>query len=297
MDCSLRAWWFMRLTGMKMETGFNQQKVIVSGEGKTRKAEHSKTGKEVLIGSIEKMSKSKRNTVDPDDIMQTYGADTARWFMLSDSPPERDVEWTDAGAEGAHRFIQRVWRLVQTWSEDTRTAANPESTPGNGKSIDIRKATHKTLKAIGEDIERLAFNRAIARLYEFVNILSGIKKTEADATEINSAMKEGLDVLTQCLAPVMPHLAETCWEQMGHKDLVSEQAWPEYQESLATDDSILLPVQINGKKRADIEVSPDASTSEIEAATLQLDVVIRQLDGKTPRKVIVVPKRIVNVVI
>ncbi|KAG1702751.1 Leucine--tRNA ligase [Nymphon striatum] len=146
--------------------------VVLSGEGKDRKAVHVKTGEDVKIGGIEKMSKSKRNTIDPDDIMQTYGADTARWFMLSDSPPERDVEWTDSGAEGAHRFVQRIWRLVQTWSENVKSASPPDNLQDE-KANAIRKTSHKTLKAIGEDIERLGFNRAIARLYEYVNALSG----------------------------------------------------------------------------------------------------------------------------
>jgi len=237
---------------------------IVEEDGK-RKAYKLSDNSELPIGGIEKMSKSKKNVVDPDDIIATYGADTARWFMLSDSPPERDVEWTDAGAEGAHRFVQRIWRLVS--------------------------------KAIGEDIERLGFNRAIARLYEYVNILSGAGDVKNSNSDIDSAMKEGLSFLIQCFAPVMPHLGETCWEELGFDGLVSEQSWPQHDDALAKDDTIILPVQINGKKRADLEVNPDASVKEIEDATLALDVVIKQLDGKEPKKIIVVPKRIVNVVV
>ncbi|MDJ0613074.1 MAG: leucine--tRNA ligase [Rhizobiaceae bacterium] len=257
-----------------------------------RVAKRTDNGEEVPIGGIEKMSKSKRNTVDPDEIIATYGADTARWFMLSDSPPDRDVEWTDAGAEGAHRFVQRIWRLVVTWADVLSGVAVPDANNGN----EIRKATHKTLKAIGEDIERLGFNRAIARIYEFVNVLSSVKPDQANDDQ-KSAVKEGLNVLVQSIAPMMPHLAEQCWETMGGSGLVAEQSWPEYSPDLAKDDVIMMPIQINGKKRADLEVSPDASSDEIEAATLKLDVVLKHLEGKTPKKIIVVPKRIVNVVV
>ena len=268
---------------------------IIEQDGK-RKAYKLSDNSEVPIGGIEKMSKSKKNVVDPDDIIATYGADTARWFMLSDSPPERDVEWTDAGAEGAHRFVQRIWRLVSTWSENVRSAEAPDDLKDE-KANAIRKASHKTLKAIGEDIERLGFNRAIARLYEYVNTLSGAGDIKKSNPDLNSAMKEGLSFLIQCFAPVMPHLGETCWEELEFKGLVSEQSWPEHDDALAKDDTIILPVQINGKKRADLEVNPDAAPQEIEDATLALDVVIKQLDGKTPKKIIVVPKRIVNVVV
>lgn len=268
---------------------------IVEQDG-SRKAYRLSDNAEVPIGGIEKMSKSKKNVVDPDDIIETYGADTARFFMLSDSPPERDVEWTDAGAEGAHRFIQRIWRLVQTWSDNVKNAGDPKL-GDNEKAIAIRKASHKTLKAIGDDIERLGFNRAIARLYEYVNILSGAGDVSKSNPELDSAMKEGLSFLIQCFSPVMPHLAETCWEELGFDGLASQQSWPQYDEALAVDDTIILPVQINGKKRGDLEVNPDASKEEIETATLALDVVIKNLDGKTPKKIIVVPKRIVNVVI
>ncbi|MEM9331733.1 MAG: leucine--tRNA ligase [Pseudomonadota bacterium] len=260
----------------------------------TRIAKRLDTGEIVPIGGIEKMSKSKRNTVDPDDIMQTYGADTARWFMLSDSPPDRDVEWTDAGAEGAHRFVQRIWRLVQSWSEMISTPdLQCEET---SESLALRKASHKTLMAVGEDIEKLAFNRAIARLYEFCNVLSAVKPDKADKSVI-SAMREGIGFFVQCIAPMMPHLAEECWKSLGKTSLVSAMPWPKFNAEFAVDDTIVMPIQINGKKRADLEIDPNASKEEIEAASLQLDVVVKYLEGRDPKKVIVVPKRIVNVVI
>lgn len=275
---------------------FQPSELNISEQDGKRKAFKLSDNSEVPIGGIEKMSKSKKNVVDPDDIIATYGADTARWFMLSDSPPERDVEWTDAGAEGAHRFVQRIWRLVSTWSENVKSASNPDNL-SDEKANAIRKASHKTLKAIGDDIERLGFNRAIARLYEYVNTLSSAGDAKKSNPDMDRAMREGLSFLIQCFAPVMPHLGETCWEELGFKGLVSEQSWPVHDDALAKDDTIVLPVQINGKKRADLEVNPNASPQEIEDATLALDVVIKQLDGKTPKKIIVVPKRIVNVVV
>ncbi|MEM7289039.1 MAG: leucine--tRNA ligase [Pseudomonadota bacterium] len=278
--------------GSKSLGWFQPSELDVSEVDGKRTAKRRDTGEEIPIGGIEKMSKSKRNTVDPDEIIATYGADTARWFMLSDSPPDRDVEWTDAGAEGAHRFVQRVWRLVAESSDALDGVSMPEA----GNAVALRKATHKALCSVGEDIERLAFNRAIARIYEFMNTLSSVKVESAD-DETKSALKEGLFVLIQCIAPMMPHLAEECWQTLGGHGLVAEQAWPEFDPALITDDVITLPVQINGKRRGEIEVSPDASSAEIEAATLQMDVVMKYLDGKSPKKLIVVPKRIVNVVV
>ena len=271
--------------------------VRLEGHDDSRKAFHIESGKEVAIGSIEKMSKSKKNTIGPEEITQNFGADTARWFMLSDSPPDRDVEWTDSGAEGAHRFVQRIWRLVDSWKDQLKDVPLPNrSGDSNGKAEKIRRASHKTLKSIGEDIEKLAFNRAIARVHEFANEL-GNSGNPADASaELSSAMREGLEILVQCFAPFMPHLAEECWNALGHDTLVASRPWPEFDENLVSETTILLPVQVNGKKRAELSVSPEATNEEIEAATLELDVVRKALNGAPPRKIIVVPKRIVNVV-
>jgi leucyl-tRNA synthetase len=252
-------------------------------------------GDEVEIGAIEKMSKSKKNVVDPDDIIGSYGADTARWFMLSDSPPERDVIWTEAGVEGAHRFVQRVWRLIGEAAGPLAAIAPASASDGAG--LAISKLAHKTVKAVGEDIERLGFNKAVARLYELVNALSprvaGL--ADADADE-KAALREAIEMLVVMIGPMMPHLAEECWKVLGGADMVANHAWPAFDAKLVVDDEIVMPVQVNGKKRGDLTIARDADQSAVEAAALSLDFVQKALEGKSPRKVIVVPQRIVNVV-
>jgi leucyl-tRNA synthetase len=216
--------------------------------------------------------------------------------MLSDSPPERDFIWTEAGVEGAHRFVQRIWRLV---SESAPLVAGIAATPvRDGEAAALSRSVHKAIKAVGEEIERLGFNRALARLYELVNALSphAAKAAEADASA-RAALREGLEALTKMIAPMMPHLAEECWATLGGEGLVANQPWPRFDAALVVDDEIVLPVQINGKKRGDLTIARDADQSAVEAAALSLDVVRAALDGKTPRKVIVVPQRIVNVVV
>jgi leucyl-tRNA synthetase len=246
---------------------------------------HADTGRAVTVGPVESMSKSKKNVVDPDQIIQGYGADTARWFMLSDTPPERDIEWTDAGVDAAHRFVQRVFRLAH----DARGAMERE---GDGDGLELRKATHKTVRAIEEDIEDLGFNRAVARLYEWANILSRAVQNEAVP---GAAIRESIDAMVRCFAPMMPHLAEECWTVIGNRGFVSTAPWPQVDESLLEEDTITLPVQVNGKKRAEITVARDAANDHIEKAVLELEDVKKFLSGP-PRKVIVVPQRIVNVV-
>jgi leucyl-tRNA synthetase len=259
------------------------------------------TGKTVEIGPIEKMSKSRRNTVDPSDIMEGYGADTARLFMLSDSPPERDVIWTEAGVEGAHRFVQRVWRLIGE-------AARLEGVPGPGvpppnalsaPAEALRRQAHRVLQAVGDNFQALRFNVAVARLYELVNAITGavggLSGAEVDRS-LGWAVREALELLTLMMGPVMPHLAEEAWAALGHDDLVALHAWPVADPALLVDDVIVLPVQINGKKRAELTIGADAGNADVEAAALALEAVQKALEGRAPKKVIVVPKRIVNVV-
>jgi leucyl-tRNA synthetase len=271
--------------------------IAIEGMGDARRATLLDGGAPVEIGSIEKMSKSKRNTIDPDDIIGTYGADTARWFMLSDSPPDRDVIWSEEGVQGANRFVQRVWRLVNLASPHLPKA---ETAPGgNGDVKALRAVAHRTLADVSQAIERLRFNTAIAKLYTFVGALAEVIDDARLKTDpaFAAAVREGLDILVRMLSPMMPHLAEQCWEVLGGKGLVSEAAWPEADPALLVEDTMTLPVQINGKKRADVTVSRNAPNPEIEAAVLALDAVKTALAGATPRKIIVVPQRIVNVVV
>ena len=272
--------------------------VTISGEGSARRAVLTGTNQPIEIGPIEKMSKSKKNVVDPDDIIDTYGADTARWFMLSDSPPERDVIWTEAGVEGAGRFVQRVWRLVNDIA--AKTAAEARAETFGEAATGIRRAAHTALAAVEADVERLAFNRCVAHIYTLGNALARaldtVKGDEQPAADIAAALREAAEILVQLVAPMMPHLAEECWAALGGHGLVAEKAWPVIDQAILVQDTVTLPVQVNGKKRADLTIARDASQKDIEAAVLGLDQVSKALEGRPVKKVIVVPQRIVNVV-
>jgi leucyl-tRNA synthetase len=271
--------------------------VRIEGVGDARSATLIATGGSIEIGPIEKMSKSKRNTVDPDDIIGTFGADTARWFMLSDSPPERDVIWTEEGVQGAWRFVQRLWRLVNEAAELARTAPASRPDAFSESAVAVRKAAHGALAKVSEDVEKLRFNRCIAHIYEFANTLqAGLANAGNVSPDFAFAVREAGDILVQLFHPMMPHLAEECWAALGHDTLLAMQSWPEVEPALLVEDTITLPIQINGKKRADVTVARDAGNADIEAAVLALDAVKRALDGKRPKKVIIVPQRIVNVV-
>jgi leucyl-tRNA synthetase len=271
-------------------------KVSIEGIGDARRAKLTATGEPIEIGSIEKMSKSKKNTVDPDDIIAAYGADTARWFMLSDSPPDRDVIWTEEGVQGAWRFVQRLWRLVGEIADVNAPAERPAQF--GEQALTIRKAAHKALANVSEDIAKLRFNRCVAHIYECANALSDAigRVDKAPSPDLAWALREAGDILVCLFHPMMPHLAEECWQALGHTTLFSSEAWPKVEAALLVEALITLPVQINGKKRADVTVRREAGKDEIEAAVLALDTVQKALDGKIPKKVIIVPERIVNVV-
>jgi len=260
------------------------------------RAVHIETGNPITIGSVESMSKSKKNVVDPDDFIARYGADTIRWFMLSDSPPERDVQWTEAGVEGAWRFVQRLWRLVTELADSAAPAGTAIAGDLSGEALTLRRATHKTLYAITQDIEALRFNRAVAHIYELANTLGSAVKPGTQSGGLDLALREALDVIVQVTGPMMPHLAEECWARLGHETLLAEQAWPKVDPVLVVDDTITIAVQVNGKRRDELTISRDAAKEDIEAAALSLDNVVRAIDGREVKKVIVVPQRIVNVV-
>ena len=272
-------------------------KVTIEGMGEARSARLTATGEPIEIGGIEKMSKSKKNTVDPDDIIAAYGADTARWFMLSDSPPDRDVIWTEDGVQGAWRFVQRLWRLVGEIADVLAPSERPKSF--GERALSVRKAAHRALANVSDDIGKLRFNRCVAHIYECANALSdAIGRIEtAPAPDLTWALREAGDILVRLFHPMMPHLAEECWQALGHKSLVSTEAWPQIELELLVESTITLPVQVNGKKRADVTVPRAAGKDEVEAAVLTLDAVKKELNGRSPKKVIVVPQRIVNVVV
>lgn len=266
-----------------------------------RRARLIASGEEVSIGPIEKMSKSKRNTVDPDDIIGTYGADVARWFMLSDSPPDRDVIWSDERVQGASRFVQRLWRLVSESAEIAKKAAPDRPQLFGAEAATLRKAAHGALDKVSAGIERLHFNVCLAYIREFSNALGEVLAREgrpvSDLTpDLIWAVREAAVILVQLFSPMMPHLAEECWQVLGQPGLVSEADWPQIERDLLVEDTVTLVVQVNGKKRGEVTVARDAQNPEIETAVLALDTVKQSLGGKAVRKVIIVPMRIVNVV-
>ncbi len=271
--------------------------VKVESGANGRRASLIDTGADVTIGPIEKMSKSKRNTVDPDDIIATYGADVARWFMLSDSPPDRDVIWSDERVQGASRFVQRLWRLVNEAA--TIAGGAPAARPAafGADALEMRKAAHGALDKVSIGIEKLHFNVCLAYIREFSNALSEVlARPGQPSLDLRWAVREATLILVQLFAPMMPHLAEECWQVLGQPGLVSEADWPKIERDLLVEDTVTLVVQVNGKKRGEVTVVSGAQNQEIEAAVLALDAVKQALGGKTVRKVIIVPMRIVNVV-
>jgi leucyl-tRNA synthetase len=241
------------------------------------------TPAEVVVGRSEAMSKSKKNGIAPETIIDVYGADTIRWFMLSDSPPERDVEWTDSGAEGCWRFVQRVWRLIEEAGE-----LAPIGMKADGAS-DLRRATHRAIAAVTDDVEHLRFNRAVAQVYT----LAGAIDANASAAD----RREALETLVLLIGPMMPHLAESCWQALGHDTLIADTPWPKADPALVKSDTVTIAVQVNGKRRGEITVAADADEASVKDAALKDEGVVRALEGKSPKRIIVVPQRIVNIVV
>ncbi len=249
-------------------------------------------GAPVTKGAIEKMSKSKKNVVSPEVIAETYGADAARWFVLSDSPPERDVEWTDSGVEGAWRLVNRIWDMAAGQPDLLKgidfSQIHALTGPGDKN---LRRTTHQTIEGVSSDIENFRFNKAIARIYEF---LGHIKKADEAS---KPALAEAYSALIRMIAPFTPHLAEECWQVLGGEGLVANAPWPSYNKDLLGSETIILPIQINGKKRAELEISPNLNREEVEALALSNNSVQRHIEGKEIRKFIIVPGRIINIVV
>ena len=250
-------------------------------------------GRRATRGRVEKMSKSKRNTVDPNAIIAAYGADTARWFMLSDSPPDRDMEWTEAGVEGAHRFVHRLYRLVAGMVPELPRAGAPAPDGLSKPAMDLRRTAHKTVQNVTADLDGFHFNRAVARLYELTNALAGFTPShDVDGW----ARREVAELLVRLVAPMMPHAGEELWQTLGHERLLAYQAWPVADTSLIVDETVTIAVQVNGKKRATVELPRDPEEDQAKEAALAEPAVQRALGETAPRKVIVVRNKIVNVV-
>ncbi|MDE2135224.1 MAG: leucine--tRNA ligase [Alphaproteobacteria bacterium] len=248
------------------------------------------TGEPVAIGPSEKMSKSKKNVVAPEEIIDIFGADTIRWFMLSDTPPERDIEWTDEGAEGCWRFVQRIWRLVSE-AQGLPPPGAPVAAV-EGAALALRRAAHRAVAAVTDDLASLRFNRAVAQIYAFANAISG-----AGPDVPGAVRRETLETLVLLIGPMMPHLAESCWESLGRRQFVAATPWPAADAALVAADTLTVAVQVNGKLRGTITLPAGADDAVAQATALAHDNVAKALAGKKPRRVIVVPNRIVNIVL
>jgi leucyl-tRNA synthetase len=257
--------------------------VELTNDAGKRSARQLSTGEALTIGDIEKMSKSRKNVVAPQEIVDTYGVDAGRLFVLSDSPPERDVQWTPGGVEGASRFVQRVWAEVDGY--DPAFAGEPEANAA------LVRETHKAIKAVSEGITGFRFNSAIAKLYAFVATIRDSAKAGGDAK------REALKALLGLVAPFTPHLAEEGWTRLGEEGMILDAPWPVYDPALAADDEVTLPIQVNGKRRGEIRVARGLDPAEVEAIVMADPEVQSRLEGQTVRKIVVVKDRIVNLVV
>jgi len=255
---------------------FAPEDIVRTAAGATLKADDSP----VEVGRVIKMSKSKKNVVDPDHIIATYGADAVRWFMLSDSPPERDLAWSESGIEGAWRFVQRVWRLADDAAESDGSSADDPK---------LLRSVHRTIAAITSDIDRLQFNKAVARLYELV---SAVERASPGTVRTDAVL-----VLLRLVAPMAPHLAEEAWARLGQPGLVVDAPWPVADPALLVEDSVTIAVQVNGKLKDSFDAAKGADKATLEATALAREKVVRALADAPIKKVIVVPDRLVNLVI
>ncbi|MBU1540257.1 MAG: leucine--tRNA ligase [Alphaproteobacteria bacterium] len=256
--------------------------VELTNDAGKRFARQLSTGQALVIGDIEKMSKSKKNVVAPQEILGAYGVDAGRLFVLSDSPPERDVQWTPGGVEGASRFVQRVW---------TEVDSSDPAAPAHESDASLIRETHKAVKAVSEGVGGFRFNSAIAKLYAFVATIRD------HAAAGGAARHQALSALVRLIAPFTPHLAEECWTRLGEGGMVLDAPWPEFDPALAADDEVTLPIQVNGKRRGEIRVARGLEPAEVEAIVMADPDVQARLEGQTVRKIVVVKDRIVNLVV
>ncbi len=269
-DCSRKAWSATRPT----KNGNGEWLLPDEIEKRDGKAFLKGTDVRVEIGASEKMSKSKKNVVAPETIIDVYGADTIRWFLLSDTPPERDIEWTEAGAEGCWRFVQRIWRLAGESENLAPIGAKIEA--ADGKALELRQATHRAIAAVTDDLAALRFNRAVARVYELANAIG------AAETADGAVRREALETLVLLIGPMMPHLAESAWEALGHTTPVIETPWPKADPALIESNAVTMAVQVNGKLRGTIEVTKDMGEDAISQMALALEGVVRSLERQGP---------------
>jgi len=265
--------------------------VEIEVQGATRRAMMIGTREPVVIGDSEKMSKSKRNTVAPAEIFEAYGVDAARFFVLSDSPPDRDVQWTTGGVQGAWRRVNRLWDEF-----DSQPAAISTASGDDPSAVALTRATHRLVKAVTGAIEGFRFNTGVARFDEFLSLLRSLP-AEGASPALLRARLAALSALARLIAPYAPHLAEACWERIGGEGMVVQAPWPEYDPALAAEDEIVLPVQINGRRRAEVRAAPGANEADVEKIALADAAVQRHLEGLNVRKVIVVKDRIINIVV
>ena len=254
----------------------------------------AETGEPVTLGRSEKMSKSRKNVVDPEAIINAYGADTARLFMLSDSPPERDLEWTDAGAEGAWRYLNRLWRMIDEPVQTIAALGAPRPDRFGATAERTRRAIHKTIAATTDDLDKFHFNRAVARVRELTNTLAAV---EDDGDDVAWVLREGIETVVGLIGPMTPHIAEQMWRALGHKTLLADTPWPVAEPALLAENTVTVAVQVNGKLRATLELGRDIDDAAAEAAALAEPDVARAIGDKLVRRVIVVANRIVNVVV
>jgi leucyl-tRNA synthetase len=256
-------------------------------------------GREVQIGKTEKMSKSLKNIVDPDYLIQAYGADTARVFCLFASPPEKDLEWSDQGVDGSFRFLSRIWRIVMDYLEEIRGAApfaGREALEGDLKTL--RRKTHQTIRKVTSDIEdRFHFNTAISAVMELINALYQLPRPQADDRLGFSVVRETVEAVILLLAPLVPHITEELWMLLGRNESLADAAWPAFDPAVASEEEITIVIQINGKVRSRISVPADEEGEQIKALARSDEKIAWQIAGKTIVKEVYVPKKLVNIVV